>query len=41
VAVGSAAEVIDLAYALRWAELGTETTPVDPLADHSIGLVDE
>jgi hypothetical protein len=41
VAVGSAAEVIDLAYAMRWAELETETTPVDPLADQSIGFVDE
>jgi len=40
-AVGTAAEVIDLAYALRWAELETETSPADPFADPSIGFVDD
>jgi hypothetical protein len=40
-AVGSASEVIDLAYALRWAELETEGLAADPLADQTIGFVDE
>ena len=40
-ASGSAAEVIELAYAMRWRELETETSIADPLADPSIGLMDE
>ena len=40
-AVGSAAEVLDLAYAQRWQELEPETSPSDPLADLLNGWVDE
>ena len=40
-ASGSAAEVLDLAYAMRWLELEADTTPPDPLAASSNGLVDE
>lgn len=40
-ASGSAAEVLDLAYAMRWLELEADNTPADPLADSLNGLVDE
>ena len=39
--IGSAAEVLDLAYAQRWQELEPETSPSDPLADFLNGWVDE
>ncbi len=39
-ASGSAAEVLDIAYAMRWLELEAET-PADPLGSPSIGMVDE
>ena len=38
---GSAAEVLELAYAMRWRELETETPPSEPLASFSNGLEDE
>jgi hypothetical protein len=38
---GSAAEVLDLAYALRWLELEAETQSADPLVVPVNGLVDE
>lgn len=37
---GSAAEVLDIAYAMRWVELETES-PTDLMAATSNGLVDE
>lgn len=40
-ASGSAAEVLDLAYAMRWRELESETPAADPLAYLQNGLVDE
>lgn len=40
-ASGSAAEVLDLAYAMRWLELEAETPAAEPLVASSIGLVDE
>ena len=40
-ASGSAAEVLDLAYAMRWLELETETPPAESLVASSNGLVDE
>jgi hypothetical protein len=40
-ASGSAAEVLDLAYALRWRELEAETPNNDPLVAPMNGPVDE
>jgi hypothetical protein len=40
-ASGSAAEVLDLAYAMRWLELETETPTAESLVASSNGLVDE
>jgi hypothetical protein len=40
-ASGSAAEVLDLAYAMRWRELEAETPNADPLATPMNGFVDE
>jgi hypothetical protein len=40
-APGSAAEVIDLAYAMRWLELETEPASADPSTDESGQPVDE
>jgi hypothetical protein len=40
-AAGSAAEVLDLAYALRWLELEGDTTVGDPLVASQNGLMDE
>jgi hypothetical protein len=38
---GSAAEVLELAYAMRWLELESEGSAVDPPAMTQNGLVDE
>jgi hypothetical protein len=38
---GSAAEVLELAYAMRWFELETETPAIEPLDPCLNGLVDE
>jgi len=40
-ASGSAAEVLDLAYAMRWLELEADNTVGDPLAASQNGLADE
>ena len=40
-APGSAAEVLELAYAMRWLELESETPAAEPLAYNANGLVDE
>jgi hypothetical protein len=40
-AVGSAAEVLELAYAMRWLELETETPIAEPLTAPLNGLVDD
>jgi len=40
-ASGSAAEVLEVAYAMRWLELENETPGADPLAIHSTELIDE
>jgi len=40
-ASGSAAEVLDLAYALRWLELEVEAPSADPLVAPMNGLADE
>jgi hypothetical protein len=40
-ASGSAAEVLDLAYALRWLELDADSSVGDPLAQYPDGIVDE
>jgi len=40
-ASGSAAEVLDLAYAMRWAELETEVPVVDQVVDLLDEMVDE
>jgi hypothetical protein len=40
-ASGSAAEVLDLAYALRWLELDAECSVGDPHAQYQDGFVDE
>jgi hypothetical protein len=41
VSIGSAAEVLDLAYAMRWQELETEAPSGEPAADILNGMVDE
>jgi hypothetical protein len=38
---GSAAEVLDVAYALRWLELDAESSVCDPPAQYQDGFVDE
>jgi hypothetical protein len=38
---GSAAEVLDLAYALRWLELEPDASAGDPMAASQNGLMDE
>jgi hypothetical protein len=40
-ASGSAAEVLDLAYALRWLELDAESSVGDPPTQYQDGFVDE
>jgi hypothetical protein len=40
-AAGSASEILDLAYAMRWLELGPEGTIADPPDALPNGLVDE
>jgi hypothetical protein len=40
-ASGSAAEVLDLAYALRWLELDADSSVGDPLAQYQDGIVDD
>jgi hypothetical protein len=40
-ASGSAAEVLELAYAMRWRELEAETSDADPPLFEPNGLVDE
>lgn len=40
-ASGSAAEVLDLAYAMRWLELETEAPDAGPLVATMNGMVDE
>jgi hypothetical protein len=38
---GSAAEVLDLAYAMRWLELEADNTVANPMAALQNGLADE
>ena len=40
-ASGSASEVLDLAYAMRWLELEAENPVIDPAAASQNGLADE